>query len=339
MTNVKAFAAREQREQLKAFSFDLEPPKAEEVQIEIMHCGICHTDLVFLDNEWGNIPFPLVPGHEIVGRITKLGDVARDKGLQIGQIVGVGWMKESCLHCNPCFDGETHLCENGKATIMGNHGGFASHIKTHWHWTVPIPAGVSAADAGPLLCAGITVFAPLLHYGISPTSTVGVFGIGGLGHLALQFLKAWGARTVAFSSSAKKADEIRGFGADTILPSTDDTAWDAWKGKFDLILITSFNGLNWEKVTSLLAPNGRLHIVGLVGEPVSLGVASLIMGQKQVSGSPVGSRSALGKMLQFAERHKISPLTEHFPMSKVNEAIAHLRSGHAHYRLVLDADF
>lgn len=339
MSTVKAWAALEPGAKLTPFTYEMGALGPEEVEVEVAYCGLCHTDVVFINNELGIIPFPLVPGHEITGKIVALGEVAKLKGLSIGQTVGIGWTNESCGHCGPCLDGDQNLCETVKATIWGHHGGFASRVRAHWLWTVPIPDGINAADAGPLFCAGITVFAPLMEFGLKPTDRVGIFGIGGLGHLSVQFCHAWGAEVTAFSSTASKTGEIKKMGADHVVSGRDTSQWDALAGKFDLIIITLSVQLDWEKVIAMLAPKGRLHFLGLLLEPLPVSVMSLLTGQRSISSSPAGSRGVLNKMLRFAAHHKISPITEHFPMSKVNEAIAHLESGKANYRVVLDADF
>jgi uncharacterized zinc-type alcohol dehydrogenase-like protein len=339
MSTVKAWAALETGAKLQPFSYEMTPLKAEEVEIEIEYCGLCHTDVSFIKNEWGTIPFPLVPGHEITGKIIALGDVAKEKGLKIGQKVGMGWVKETCGHCEHCLDGNQNLCINTKATIWGNHGGFADRIKAHWMWAIPIPEEMSSADAGPLFCAGITVFAPLMEFGIKPTDRIAIFGIGGLGHLSIQFSHAWGAEVTAFSSTESKYDEIKKLGADHIVSSKNTEDWDSLKGSFDLILITVAVPLDWDKIISLLSPKGRLHFVGIVHEPIPISVVSLLTTQLNISASPGGSRGLISKMLRFAAHHKISAITEHFPMSKVNEAIEHLESGKANYRVILDADF
>src|ERR1700761_3361660 len=230
MSTVKAWAAPSPGAKLEPFQYELPPLGAEEVDIEVLYCGICHTDIAFLQNEWGTIPFPLVPGHEIVGRIIALGEVAKEKGLSIGQTVGLGWNKESCGHCEPCLEGNQNLCLNIKATIWGNHGGFASQVRAHWLWTIPIPENVKVADAGPMLCAGITVFAPLMQFGVKPTDHIGVIGIGGLGHLAVQFAHAWGAEVTAFSNSVHKKSDILKLGADRVVSSVDSSEWDQLKG-------------------------------------------------------------------------------------------------------------
>ena len=339
MSTIQAWAALTPGSKLQPFTYEMEPLSTEEVEIEVLHCGVCHTDISFINDQSGMIPFPLVPGHEITGRIVALGDLAATKGLSIGQTVGVGWNKESCGHCGPCLDGEQHLCENIKATIWGNHGGFASRIKAHWIWVVPIPEEIDPKDEGPLFCAGITVFSPFLSLDIKPTAKVGVFGIGGLGHLAIQFAHAWGADVVAFSSSAFKSDSIQSLGADQIISSRDTSEWEKLKGKFDLIIITVSATLDWDKVIQMLSPKGRLHFVGIVSEAIPFHVIALLTSQTAISASPTGSRGVINKMLRFAARHHINVKAEHFPMSKVNEAIAYAESGKASYRVVLDADF
>lgn len=339
MVKVKAWAALEPHAKLQPFTYDLPPLNPEEVEIQVDHCGLCHTDISFIKNEWGNIPFPLVPGHEVVGRIVGLGDIAKKKGLKLGQMVGVGWFIESCQHCESCLEGAQQLCASPKQTIFGNYGGFAERIRTHWLWAIPLPEGLNNADAGPLCCAGITVFSPLMEYHVKPTDRVGVFGIGGLGHLALQFYHAWGCDVTAFSSTKAKYGEITGLGADHIVSSKDTSEWEALKGQFDLIVVTVDVPLPWDKVIAMLSTKGRLHFVGIIFEPIPVSMLSLLIPQAQISASPGGSRSSFNKMLRFAVQHKISPRTEHFPMSKVNEAIAHLETGKPNYRIVLDADF
>ena len=315
----------------------LAPISGHEVTVRVTHCGICHSDLSLLDNQWGMTTFPFVPGHEATGRVLALGSQA--KGLKIGQRVGLGWNSHSCMHCKQCLLGNQNLCENLQPTLIGRHGAFADRVRAHWVWTLPLPEGLEARDVGPLLCGGITVFTPLRDLGISPTSRVGVVGIGGLGHMALKFCKAWGCEVTAFTSSASKEEEARAFGAHKVISSTDSKALAAIAGTLDLIIDTVNVPLDWNGLLNALAPNGRLHMVGAVLEPIPVPTFTLLMGQKAVSGSPTGSRGAMDSMLQFANRHQVLPQTEHFPMSQANEAIEHLRAGKARYRIVLDADF
>jgi uncharacterized zinc-type alcohol dehydrogenase-like protein len=225
-----------------------------------------------------------------------------------------------------------------QATIVGHRGGFASHIRTHWAWAIPVPEKLKFAEAGPLLCGGVTVFAPLARFA-KPTSHVGVIGIGGLGHMAVKFAAAYGCDVTAFTSSESKFDEAKGFGANHVVASRDPEAIKKLAGSFDLLISTVNVPLDWDAMIGSLAPNGRLHVVGAVLEPIPVGAFSLIMGQRSISGSPTGSPTALETMLDFAARHNVTPQTEHFPMKKINEAFARLESGKARYRIVLDADF
>jgi len=339
MNAIRAWAAQTAGGPLERFEYALGPLGPEDVEIEVDYCGICHSDLSMLDNEWGITAYPFVPGHEAIGRVVALGDVAKEKGLRIGQRAGVGWNVKSCLHCEYCIRGEHQLCKTVQPTIVGHHGAFADRVRAHWIWTVPIPDALDPSAVGPMLCGGITVFAPLLQLNVAPTSRVGVFGIGGLGHMALMFLNAWGCEVTAFTSSPAKAGEAKSFGAHRAASSRKPEEMQALAGSFDFLFITANAALDWDAIIALLAPGGRLHFLGAVLEPVPVQVMSLIMGQKAISASPTGSRANIDSMLRFAAHHHVAPKVEHFPMSRVNEAMDHLRAGKASYRIVLDADF
>jgi uncharacterized zinc-type alcohol dehydrogenase-like protein len=235
--------------------------------------------------------------------------------------------------------GQHNLCLTALPTIVGHYGGFANKLRAHWAWTIPLPDALDISSAGPLLCGGITVFAPFLNYDIKPTQRVGVVGIGGLGHLALKFAKAWGCEVTAFTSSDAKADEAKSFGAHHVVSSRDPAAILNIANSLDLLLVTVNVSLDWSALLKTLKPNGRMHVVGAVLEPMPIPAFDLIMGQKSISGSPTGDPIAIATMLDFAARHTIAPQVEHFPMRQVNEALAHLAAGKARYRIVLDADF
>lgn len=335
MNPIRAYAADKPSAVLKPFEYDPGPLGADQVEVKVEYCGVCHSDLSMIDKEWGNTTYPFVPGHEIVGTVAALGEQAR--GLKVGQRVGVGWFSGSCQHCRQCIGGEQHLCKDTVGTIVGRHGGFADRVRTQWNWVFPLPQELDAAKAGPLFCGGITVFSPILLAGIKPTDRVGVVGIGGLGHLALQFLRAWGCEVTAFTSTESKRDEALRLGAHRAVGSGDKNALKALRRTFDLILVTVNVPLDWNAYIAALAPKGRLHLVGAVLEPIPVAAFSLIGGQKTVSGSPTGSPHAIANMLDFAARHKIAPQVEEFPMARVNEALEHLRSGKARYRVVLKA--
>jgi len=334
--NYKAWVAKRAKEPMGLETVDLGPVGAEDVEVAVESCGLCHSDLSVLNNEWGVSQYPAILGHEVIGRVTALGPNA--KGLKVGQRVGVGWNSGSCMHCYQCMSGNHHLCPQVQATIVGHRGGFATHIRSHWAWAIPLPEKLNFAEAGPLLCGGVTVFAPLaLH--ARPTDRVGIIGIGGLGHMAVKFAAAYGCDVTAFTSSESKFDEAKGFGANHVVSSRDSAAIKKLGGNFDLLISTVNAKLDWDAIISTLAPNGRLHIVGAVLEPIPIAAFSLIMQQRSVSGSPCGSPVAIETMLDFAARHNIAPQTEHFPMSQINEAFARLASGKVRYRIILDADF
>lgn len=336
MTMIEAWVATAAKGKLERQQVDLGPLGSEEVEVQVENCGLCHSDLSVLNDEWGLSQYPAILGHEVIGRVVAVGSSA--KGLQVGQRVGIGWTAGNCQHCRPCRAGEQHLCAQAQPTIIGHRGGFASRVRSHWLWTIPLPETLNGADAGPLLCGGITVFNPLAKFA-RPTSHVGIVGIGGLGHMGVKFAAAYGCEVTAFTSSESKFDEARGFGAHHVVSSRDASAIQQLAGKLDLLIVTVNVSLNWDALVAALAPNGRLHIVGAVLEPLSVQVLPLIFGQKSLSGSPTGSPVDIETMLNFAARHAVVPQTEHFPMSRINEAFERLKSGQARYRIVLDADF
>jgi uncharacterized zinc-type alcohol dehydrogenase-like protein len=256
----------------------------------------------------------------------------------VGQTVGLGWNSASCLHCRPCLSGDQNLCQNLEQTIVGRHGAFATKVRCHWIWATPIPEGVDVAKAGPLLCGGITVFNPLLQFGVLPTDRVGVIGIGGLGHLALQFLNKWGCDVTAFTSSASKADEAKRMGAHHVIDTHSQAELAKAAGRFQLILSTVTANLDWSSYLAALAPKGRLHVVGIVPDPLPVPAFLLVAAQRTVSGTPSGAPATVAAMLDFCARHGIAPVTEEFPMSRANEALAHLEAGKARYRVVLRND-
>src|SRR5580693_441203 len=332
-TTFHAYAASAPHAALEPLSFDPGELGPEEVEIQVSHCGICHSDLSMLDNEWGWSTFPFVPGHEAVGTVVALGQDA--KGLKIGQRVGVGWFAHSCLFCYECLSGDHNRCARGQGTMVGRHGGFADRLRVQWTWARPLPDALDLAKAGPLLCGGITVFSPLLQHNLSSTARVGIIGIGGLGHMALQFANKWGCEVHAFTTSDSKEAEAHKLGAHYIHNTRRDGALKKIAGSLNLIISTVNAGLDVPGVLDTLAPKGRLHNVGAVLNPLQVPAFSLILGQKSVSGSPSGSPTAIDHMLEFSARHSIAPITETFPMSQVNEALEHLRAGKARYRIVL----
>lgn len=331
---VKAYAALEPRGKLQPYQYDPGPLGSDQVEIAVKYCGVCHSDLSMLNNDWGNTTYPLIPGHEVIGTVSAIGDHVT--GFTVGQNVGLGWYSGSCMHCRQCMSGDHNLCLTVEGTIIGRHGGFADRVRCNWEWAVPLPDGLDLAKAGPLFCGGVTVFNPIVQFDVKPTDRVGVLGIGGLGHLALQFLSKWGCDVTAFTTSDSKADEARHLGANHVVNSRDPEAMKKIGGSFDFLLSTVNADLDWMTYVNTLAPKGRLHFVGAVPKPVPLAVFPLLVGQRSVSASPLGSPATTTVMLDFCVRHGIAPVTEAFPMARVNDAIEHLESGKARYRIVLE---
>jgi alcohol/geraniol dehydrogenase (NADP+) len=331
-----AWVAKAAKQPIVLETVDFGPLGVDDVEVAVEHCGLCHSDLSVLHDDWGISQYPAILGHEVVGRVASLGPNA--KGLALGQRVGIGWHSVSCMHCRQCMSGRHHLCPRVQLTIVGHRGGFATHIRSHWAWAIPLPENLHFADAGPLLCGGITVFAPLMMYA-RPTDRVGIIGIGGLGHMAVKFAAAYGCDVTAFTSSEGKFAEARGFGASHVVSSKDSAAISKLGGRFDLLISTVNVTLDWGTMIGTLAPNGRLHVVGAVLEPIPVATFPLILQQRSLSGSPAGSPTSIATMFDFASRHNVLPQTEHFPMSSINQAFARLDSGKARYRIVLDADF
>ncbi len=333
MKIINAYAAKEAGAKLESFQYELQDIGLEDVDIKVHYCGICHSDLSMLNNDWGTTQFPFVPGHEIAGEVIAVG--TNVKNIKVGDLVGLGWFSESCMHCDQCMGGSHNLCPTKEETIVGRHGGFADLVRCHWSWATPLPKGIDMSKAGPLLCGGITVFNPILMADVKPTDKVGVIGIGGLGHMAVKFLNKWGCEVTAFSSNPSKKEEILKMGAHRVVNSRDKEELEGIRGSLDFILNTTNVSLDWPGYIRALSPKGTLHNAGAVLEPIGIPAFSLIGGEKSVSGSPLGSPALTRKMLEFCTRHNIYPITEEFPLEKVNEAFDHLEAGKARYRIVL----
>ncbi|TWT74691.1 Aldehyde reductase Ahr [Posidoniimonas polymericola] len=331
---IHAYAASAPEADFEPFEYDPGELAADHVEVEVEFCGVCHSDLSMKKNDWGISQYPFVGGHEVAGRVAAVGD--RVRGLEVGQRVGVGWTSGSCLRCDQCLSGYQNRCPDAEGTIVGRHGGFADRVRAQAAWCLPIPEGVSSVDCGPLFCGGLTVFNPLVENDIAPTARVAVVGIGGLGHMALQFANAWGCEVTAFSTSPEKEDEARQLGAHHFLNSRDEQALKSAAGSYDMVLVTVNASLDWDAYINTLRPGGTLHLVG-AAEKIEATVFPLIAGQKSISASPTGAIVRAKEMLEFCARHDIKPLTEQYPMSQINEAMARLESGEARYRVVLKA--
>ena len=329
----KAYAAAEAGKELKPFEFDPGTLGPDEVEVKVESCGICHSDLSMLNNDWSITTYPFVPGHEVIGIVDAVGEKVGH--LITGQRVGIGWNSKSCMSCEWCVGGDHNLCASVEGTIMGRHGGFADRVRVDGFWAIPIPTELNHEAAGPLLCGGITVFNPILQFDIQSTDCVGVIGIGGLGHMAIKFFYEHGCEVTAFSSNPAKEEEAKSFGADHFVNSSDPAALEKIAGSMDFIISTVNVTLDWAAYINVLRPKGRLHVVGAVMEPIAVPVLPMLLGQKSVSGSPVGSPESIRKMLDFAARNDIEPVVEKYAMAKVNDAMEKFRSGKLRYRLVL----
>ncbi len=333
-TTVRAHAVHEAGGRLQPYEYELGPLDATEVDIDVLSCGICHSDVSMIDHPWRASPFPMVPGHEIIGTIRSVGE--RVTHLSPGDVVGLGWYSDYCMACAQCMAGDHNMCATAPITFIDRPGGYADIVRAGAAATFKLPDHVDTATAGPLMCGGITVFSPLSEYGISPTDSVGVVGIGGLGHLAVQFARAWGCTVTAFTSTAEKHAEVMELGAHDVLDSRDPEAIASAADRFDLLLTTVDVPLDWTAYLGTLKRRGRLHVLGAVREPLSFPVQSLLMTHRSVSSSPAGRPSDIAKMLEFAGRHDIRPVIERFSFDNVNDAVDRVRSGTPRYRVVLE---
>lgn len=329
---IHAFASLKQKEALQPFSYEASPLGPFDVLLKISHCGLCHSDIHLIDNNWKRSIYPLVPGHEVVGTVVKKGDGL--SYLPLGERVGVSWVRSSCLHCPVCLQGETSICPDKTATCNGYYGGFADYMVADGRFCYPIPKEIDSAHAAPLLCGGATVYAPLRRLNIQAPHSVAVVGIGGLGHLGLQFASAFGCEVTALSFTPGKEKEAKGFGADHFVVMGKKLT----SSQFDLILCTVHQNLDWDMLIGALKPSGTLCVLGRPDEPSRINFSELISFQKSVTGSATASRSVLNEMLQFAARHKIAPQIERMPLTQVNEAVARVKAGKARYRIVLEMD-
>ena len=305
----------------------------QEVEIAITHCGICHSDLHLISNDWGISQYPFIPGHEIVGSVAAVGDEVRS--LEVGQRVGLGWQSNSCGECEWCSRGMENLCPKAEGTCVHRHGGYAERVRANARFVIQIPEALESECAAPLLCAGITVYNPLRTHGVNPSSRVGIVGIGGLGHIAIQFARVFGAEVTAFSTSAGKEEEVRALGAHRFVNSRESKALKEVAGTLDFILSTVNADQDWGTYLQALRPTGTLCFVGIPPSPVAVHAFPLISGLRTITGNPTGSPYRIREMLDVAARHGVKAQTERFPMARANEAIEKVKKNKVRYRAVL----
>jgi len=343
MPTVSAFAALAADAPLAPSAIERRALGAMDVAIDILWCGVCHSDLHYSRNEWGRTVYPAVPGHEIVGRVGAIGaGVTRHK---VGDLVGVGCMVDSCRTCEPCSEGEEQFCAHQIGTYGGvekdtgrpTFGGYAKSILVDQDFVLRIPAGLEPSKAAPLLCAGITTYSPLRHWNVGPGQKVGVVGLGGLGHMGVKLAHAMGADVTVFTTSPAKFDEARALGAADVALSTDAEQMKARAGAFHFILNTVSVAHNLDHYVRLLRRNGVMCLVGAPAEPHKGPSAwGLLGGRKSVAGSPIGGIRETQEMLDFCAERGIVPETEIIAMSAINEAYERLLRNDVRYRFVID---
>jgi uncharacterized zinc-type alcohol dehydrogenase-like protein len=333
---VCGYAAKEKGRKLEPFSY--EPPKLNqnEVRVSVTHCGLCYTDIHAIDDFYGITTYPFVPGHEIVGHVSEMGSAVT--GLKIGDRVGIGWQGRSCMRCEWCLKGEEYLCEDvDKNGTWFPYGGFASSVKVDSRFAYPLPKKMPSEIAAVLLCAGIAVYSPLRAYATRPSQKVGVIGIGGLGHLAIQFAHALGCDVTAISSSPEKEQEAKTLGADHFIVSTDKGRLRKVRYSLDVLLYTAHANIDWTALSLTVRTNGKFVIVGFPST-LAFDPLELVVHQQSITGSFLGSRTTMREMLLFAQAKGIKPKIELMPMSQINEAINRLKENKARYRIVLIND-
>ena len=314
MGQIQGLAAHAAGAELLPFRYDAGTLGPQEVEIGITHCGICHSDLHLIANDWGISQYPFIPGHEIVGSVTAVG--ADVSSLEVGQRVGLGWQSNSCGTCEWCSRGMENLCPAAEATCVHRNGGYADRVRANARFVIPVPEALDSAQAAPLLCGGITVYNPFRTHGINPSSRVGVVGIGGLGHIAIQFARVFGAEVTAFSTSAAKEEEVRALGAHNFVNTRESKAMKEVAGSQDFILSTVNADQDWGVFVQALRPTGTLCFVGVPPSPVSVSAFPLISGIRTLTGNPTGSPYRLREMLDVAARHGVKAQIESFSIDR-----------------------
>ncbi len=339
----KGYAALDTKSPLAPHTFSRREPGPTEIVIEILYCGVCHSDLHMARNEWGNAIYPMVPGHEIVGRVAAAG--SSSKKFKLGDIAAVGVIIDSCRHCVPCNRGEEHFCAEGstltyaaKDRVDGSitMGGYSNNYVVDERFAHTVPANLDLAAVAPLLCAGITTYSPLRHWNVGPGKKVGIVGLGGLGHMGLKFAHSFGAHTVQLTTSLKKKDDAIKLGADEVVLSTDEAAMKKHAGTFDFILDTASAPHALEPYLSLLKQDGTITLVGLPEKPPSINMFSLITKRASIAGSMIGGMPETQEMLDYCGRNNITAEVEVIPIQQINEAFERMLKQDVKYRFVID---
>lgn len=343
MLKVKGFAAPAPKVPLAPFNFERRELRDNDVHIEIQYCGVCHSDIHQVRDEWGHGTFPMVPGHEIVGKVIAVG--SKVKKFKVGDLAGVGCLVDSCLECSSCKEGLEQYCENGfVGTYNGKekdgktitYGGYSDSIVTREEFCLKIPTNLNLAAVAPLLCAGITTYSPLRHWKVTKGQKVGVVGLGGLGHMAVKLANAMGAHVVVFTTSAFKIEDAKKLGAHEVVISKDMTQMKSHANTFDFIIDTVSAPHDYNLYISLLRRDGNMVLVGLPDKPPELYAGSLIMGRRKLGGSLIGGIKETQEMLDFCAQHNIVSDIEIIPIQKINEAYERMIKSDVKYRFVID---
>jgi uncharacterized zinc-type alcohol dehydrogenase-like protein len=343
MPSSKGFAAHDAKSALGPFNFSRREPLPSDIAIVVLYCGVCHSDLHMARNEWGNSIYPMVPGHEIVGRVTAAGSAVSK--FKIGDIAAIGVIIDSCRHCAPCNRGEEHFCDEGPTLTYAvpdrvdgsiTMGGYSNNCVVDERFAHTVPANLDLAAVAPLLCAGITTYSPLRHWKVGPGKKVGIVGLGGLGHMALKFAHSFGAHVVQFTTSLGKKEDALRLGADEVVLSKDPEAMKAHTKSFDFILDTVSAPHSIDDYLTLLKQDATMTLVGLPEVPPSFSVFNLITKRASIAGSMIGGMPETQEMLNYCGEHNIVSDVEVIPIQKVNEAFERLLKQDVKYRFVID---
>ena len=343
MSSSQGYAADDAQSPLAPFSFTRREPGPTEIAIEILYCGVCHSDLHMARNEWGQSRYPMVPGHEIVGRVIATGDAVTK--FKVGGIAAIGVIVDSCRQCAPCHHGEEHFCDQGPTLTYSapdrvdgsiTMGGYANNYVVDVRFAHTVPENLNLAAVAPLLCAGITTYSPLRHWKVGPGKKVGIVGLGGLGHMALKFAHSFGAHVVQFTTNLRKKDDAMNLGADEVVLSSDPGAMKAHTKSFDFILDTVSAPHPLDDYLALLKQDATMCLVGLPDSPSSFSVFSLIGRRSSIAGSMIGGMPETQQMLDYCGEHNIVSDVEVIPMNKINEAFERLLKQDVKYRFVID---
>ena len=342
--NVKAYGTEAADAPLQGLSIPRREVAAHDVKIEILYCGVCHSDLHTARNEWHNTIYPNVPGHEVVGKVVSVGNHV--KKFKVGDTVGIGCIVDSCRECQYCNEGLEQFCETGMTGTYNSpdkylptvqtYGGYSESIVVDENYVLSIPENLDLAATAPLLCAGITTYSPLKHWNVGPGKNVGIVGIGGLGHMGIKIAKAMGAHVVAFTTSESKFKEAQRLGADEVVLSTDAAQMNKFRGKLHFILdaVSAEHDIN--AYLGLLRVDGSLALVGAPEQPLPVAAFSVILGRKSFAGSMIGGIAETQEMLDFCGKHNITADIEMIDMNQINEAYDRLLKGDIKYRFVID---